>query len=239
MYCGNCFRDNTLVAELRRAGHEVLMIPLYLPMTLEDEDQSSGIPIFFSGVAVYLEQKVPFLGKVPGFVHDWLASPKLLRWAGKQATSTRPSELGDITLSMLRGEEGKQEREIAELVRYLKHHERPEVVSLSNALLVGMVRALKRELNVPVVCNLQGEDSFLDSLPESHRQITWQTLAERCRDVDLFVAPTQYFAELMGRRLNLPREKVRVIYNGLQLEGWEPARSAPEPPALGFCANVP
>ena len=61
MYCGNCFRDNTLVAEFRRAGHEVLMIPLYLPMTLDEENQSSGIPVFFSGVTVYLEQKFPIL----------------------------------------------------------------------------------------------------------------------------------------------------------------------------------
>src|SRR5690242_21881026 len=73
MYCGNCFRDNTLVAGLRREGHDVLMVPLYLPMTLDEEDQASGMPIFFSGVTVYLEQKVPLLGKMPGWMHKRLA----------------------------------------------------------------------------------------------------------------------------------------------------------------------
>ena len=44
MYCGNCFRDNALVAALHQQGHEVLMVPLYLPMTLDEEDQSAGTP---------------------------------------------------------------------------------------------------------------------------------------------------------------------------------------------------
>ena len=81
MYCGNCFRDNALVAEFRRRGHEVLMIPLYLPMTLDEEDQSSGIPVFFGGINVYLEQKLPLLGKMPDWLHKQLASPGLLKWA--------------------------------------------------------------------------------------------------------------------------------------------------------------
>lgn len=238
MYCGNCFRDNALVAEFRRQGHDVLMIPLYLPMTLDEEDQSSGIPVFFSGINVYLEQKMPLMGKMPDWMHKQLASPSLLKWASGRAAKTRAADLGDMTLSMIQGEEGNQAREIKELIQYLKQHERPQIVSLSNALLVGMVRSMKRELNVQVVCMLQGEDSFLDGLPDSHRQKTWDVLAERCREVDLFIAPSRYFAELMGRRLGIPPEKMRVIYNGLQLDGWQPADHLPQPPVLGFFARM-
>jgi glycosyltransferase involved in cell wall biosynthesis len=238
MYCGNCFRDNTLVAEFRRAGHEVLMIPLYLPMTLDEENQSSGIPVFFSGITVYLEQKFPILGKMPEWLHKQLASPALLKWAGRRAAKTQAAELGQLTLSMIKGEEGNQQREIVELIHYLKYHERPDVISLSNALLAGMVRLLKRELNVPVVCNLQGEDSFLDGLPDSHRQAAWSTLAERCREIDLFIAPSHYFGELMGRRLQIPPEKIKVIYNGIQLNGWEPASTPPDVPVLGYFARM-
>ena len=97
MYCGNCFRDNALVAEFRRQGHEVLMIPLYLPMTLEEEDQSSGIPVFFGGINVYLEQKLPLLGKMPHWLHKQLSSPGLLKWASGRAAKTRASDLGDLT----------------------------------------------------------------------------------------------------------------------------------------------
>lgn len=238
MYCGNCFRDNALVAGLRREGHDVLMIPLYLPMTLDEEDQASGIPIFFSGINVYLEQKLPLLGKMPEWLHKQLASPALLKWAARRAAKTRAAELGELTLSMIKGEEGRQLREIDELSSYLKNHQQPQIISLSNVLLAGMARKLKRDLNAPIVCMLQGEDSFLDALPESHRQLTWNTLSERCRDVDLFIAPSRYFADLMRQRLGLPPGKVRVIYNGLSLEGWSAPATPPDPPVLGYFARM-
>ncbi len=65
MYCGNCFRDNALVAALRKEGHEVTMVPLYLPLTLDEEDQSRETPIFFNGVNVYLEQQSSFYRNAP------------------------------------------------------------------------------------------------------------------------------------------------------------------------------
>jgi glycosyltransferase involved in cell wall biosynthesis len=238
MYCGNCFRDNALVAEFRRQGQEVLMIPLYLPMTLDEEDQSSGIPVFFGGINVYLEQKLPLLGKMPHWLHRQLASPGLLKWASRKAAKTRAAELGELTLSMIKGEEGRQVRELNELISYLRLHNRPDIISLSNALLVGMTRALRRELNVPVVCMLQGEDSFLDALPDSHREQTWQVLSERGKEVDFFIAPSRYFAELMARRLKIASDKIRVVYNGLLLDGWVSPETAPNPPVLGFFARM-
>ena len=56
MFCGNCFRDNALVSALRAQGHEVTMVPLYLPLTLDEDDQSTGTPIFYNGVNVYIGQ---------------------------------------------------------------------------------------------------------------------------------------------------------------------------------------
>jgi glycosyltransferase involved in cell wall biosynthesis len=221
MYCGNCFRDNALVAELRKLGHQVLMVPLYLPMTLDEEDQSRGTPIFFSGINVYLEQKSSFFRHAPGWLHRLLDSPALLRWASGKAARTRPDELGELTVSMLRGEEGNQSRELDELIGWLKQQPHPDVICLSNALLVGLVRKLKQELRSPVVCMLQGEDYFLDSLPQNQRELAWKTLAERAAEADVFVAPSRYFADLMGHRLNLPTDRVHVVFNGINLEGYE------------------
>src|SRR5690349_7479278 len=163
MYCGGCFRDNALVTALRRLGHNTVMVPLYLPMTLDEEDQSRGTPIFFGGINVYLEQKSAVFSKLPQWLHRLLDSPSLLQWAAGSAAKTRPEDLGDLTLSMLRGEQGHQVRELDELVGWLKTHFRPDVICLSNALLLGLVRRFKQELRVPVVCLLAGEDSFLDS----------------------------------------------------------------------------
>jgi glycosyltransferase involved in cell wall biosynthesis len=224
MYCGNCFRDNALVAALRRQGRQVLMVPLYLPMTLDEPDQSAGTPVFFSGINVYLEQKSAFYRRAPAWLHRILESPSLLRWAAGRAARTRPEEVGDLTVSMLRGEEGNQARELDALTGWLGQHPHPDVICLSNALLVGLVRKLKQQLRSPVVCMLQGEDYFLDSLPQSERDEAWKTLAERAAEVDLFIAPSRYFGDRMRDRLKLPAERVRVVFNGISLEGYEPAQ---------------
>jgi glycosyltransferase involved in cell wall biosynthesis len=250
MYCGGCLRDNALVAALRKLGHEALMVPLYLPLTLDEQDQSAGTPVFFGGINVYLQQKTALFRGAPGWLHDLFASRRLLTWAAGKAAKTRPADLGELTLSMLRGEAGNQAREIEELLGWLKTQPRTDVVSLSNALLIGMVRRLKAELHVPVACALQGEDFFLDGLPESHRAACWRALAERAAEVDLFVAPSRYFGDLMRERLGLAADRVRVVYNGINLEGYAVEGQKPDGrrqmadgkengvPTLGFFARM-
>jgi glycosyltransferase involved in cell wall biosynthesis len=220
MYCGNCFRDNALVAALRKRGHEVLMVPLYLPMTLDEESQAAGTPTFFGGINVYLQQQSAFFRRAPKWLHSLLDSPFLLKLAAGRAAKTRAADVGELTLSMLRGEEGNQVRELDELVAWLKTQPRPDVVLLSNALLVGFTRKLKAELGCKVVCNLQGEDAYLDSMPSPLRERVWTLLAERCRDCDLFLAPSRYFGDTMAKRLGLPADKVKVVFNGISLEGY-------------------
>lgn len=237
MYCGNCFRDNALVAALRKMGHEALMVPLYLPLTLDEEDQSRGVPIFFNGINVYLEQKSEWYRSAPEWVRRVFASPGLLKVASSRAAKTRASDLGEITLSMMRGEEGHQARELEELITFLKKQAKPDIICLSNALLAGMARRLKAELDAPIACVLQGEDTFLDALPDSHRDLVWKTLAERCAEIDLFIPPSQYFGELMRKRLNLPENRVRVIYDGINLDGYQVAET-PQYPTLGFFARM-
>ena len=237
MYCGGCFRDNALVAALRKQGHETLMVPLYLPLTLDEADQSAGTPTFFGGINVYLEQKSAIFRKAPKWLHSLLASPALLKWASKYSARTRAADVGDLMLSMLRGEEGNQARELSDLIAWLKTQPKPDVICLSNALLVGMARKLKAELNCAVTCLLGGEDAFLDGLPPSVRETAWKTLSDRCRDVDLFLPPTRYFGDLMSRRLTLRTNQVRVVPNGINLAGYQPAEPQ-SPPVLGYFARM-
>ena len=245
MYCGGCLRDNALVAALRKLGHQVVMVPLYLPLTLDEADQSAGTPIFFGGINVYLEQKVALFRAAPGWLRDLFASRRLLQWAAGKAAKTRAADLGELTLSMLRGEAGNQARELETLIAWLKTQPKPDVICLSNALLIGMVRRLKSELGIPVACALQGEDWFLDALAEAQRASCWRTLAERAAEVDLFVAPSRYFGELMRKRLGLPAERVRVVFNGINLDGYAVEGQAAKTesqntgvPVLGFFARM-
>ena len=238
MYCGNCFRDNALVAALRKLGHHTLLVPLYLPMRLDEEDQSHGTPIFFGGINVYLGQKSTLFRKAPGWLRNVLASPGLLKWAAGRAAKTRAEDVSDLTLSMLQGENGNQARDLEDFLGWIKTQARPDVICLSNALLAGMARRLKQEIGAPVVCSLQGEDTFLDALAEPYRTQCWATLSERAKEIDLFIAPSRYYGDLMARRLGVPPERVEVIYNGINLEGFAPAASLPTPPVLGYFARM-
>jgi glycosyltransferase involved in cell wall biosynthesis len=238
MYCGGCFRDNALVGALRRAGYQTLMVPLYLPLTLDEPDQSAGTPIFFGGINVYLDQKSALFRRAPPWLHTLLSSPALLKWASGRAAKTRAEDVGELTLSMLRGEEGLQARELRDLITWLKTQPKPGILCLSNALLTGLARRLKKELDVPIVCLLGGEDYFLDALPIAIRDTAWQILTERSADVDLFLPPSRYFADLMGKRLALHPGQMRVLPNGINVTGYEPSTLPQEPPVLGYFARM-
>jgi glycosyltransferase involved in cell wall biosynthesis len=238
MYCGNCIRDNALVRGLRELGHEVLMVPLYLPLTLDEPDQSAGTPVFFGGINVYLEHHWHAYDHAPHWLHDWLSSPALLRWAGKRSSAVAPRHLGGMTLSMLRGESGRQARELRELIAWLKSQPRPDVVCLSNVLLIGMAREIGRELSTPVICQFQGEDNFLDALPEPYRTQCWSEATARARDVRLFISPSQYFAGQMQGRLKLAPERIRVAPNGISLDGYPEANVTRTGQVIGFFARM-
>jgi glycosyltransferase involved in cell wall biosynthesis len=240
MFCGACLRDNALVSALRRQGHSVVMAPMYLPLTLDEDDQTDGMPIFFGGINVFLDQQSALFRKSPGWLHRLLASPSLLKLAAGAAGKTRAQDLGELTISMLRGEEGHQARELEELIRWLRL-EKPDVVCLSNALLAGMARRIRAEVGAPVICSLQGEDFFLDGLLEPHRTTAWRVAAERAADVDLFVSPSRYFGQFMAGRLNIAPERLKVVVNGINLDGYEaaaPRSGKAGPPVLGYFARM-
>jgi glycosyltransferase involved in cell wall biosynthesis len=139
---------------------------------------------------------------------------------------------------MLRGEEGRQSKELDKLLAWLSADEhRPDIVCLSNVLLAGLVRTIKTRLRVPIVCTLQGEDSFLDGLTEPYRQQAWEILSQRTGEVDAFIPVSHYHGHVMKQRLGLAPEKMHVVHNGIRLEGFGPAETAPHPPAIGYLAR--
>ena len=238
MYCGNCFRDNALVAELRRQGHDTLMVPLYLPMTLDEADASTGTPVFFNGINVYLEQQSGWFRGAPAWVHRLTGSGLLLKVAGRFAARTRAEHVGELTLSMLRGEQGHQARELDQLLAFLQLQPQVDAVCLSNAMLLCFARRLQADLRARVLCNLQGEDAYIDARPEPGRTAVWELMAERARDVDLFLAPSRYFAGRMAGRMKLDPARVAVVHNGIRLEGYVPASRPADPPAIGYFARM-
>ena len=236
-FCGSCVRDNALVAALRRLGHDALSVPLYLPHLVDEADASAGAPLFFGGVNVYLQQHSALFRKSPAWVDRLFDSRLLLDMAAKRAGMTDMKEVGAMTVSMLRGEDGNQAKELEKLVAWLAE-ERPDVVCLSNALLAGMARRIRREAKAPVACTLQGEDFFLDGMPEPFRGEAWALLRERAAEIDAFIPVSRYYGDVMARRLGLPAERVRPVWNGIALDGYATAEAPPDPPVVGFLARL-
>jgi glycosyltransferase involved in cell wall biosynthesis len=232
MYCGSCMRDNTLVAALCKAGHDALLIPTYAPIRTDEADVSQR-RVFFGGINVYLEQKFWLFRHTPRFIDRLLNSRPLLRWASRFAVKTKYSELGQLTVSMLRGTHGKQRKEVAKLAGWLAADVKPEVVVLTNALLSGVVPELRRTLGVPIIVTLQGDDIFLDALPDADRRACAELIRENCSDAG-FICTSRYYADYMAGYLGLPREKMHVVYPGINLAGHGGARDlTPRPPSLG------
>ena len=237
-YCGTCMRDNALVAALQAQGHDAMLLPMYLPHFVDEQSVAEDAPLFFGGINVYLQQKAKFFRHSPAWLDGWLDSPALLNRAASRAGMTSARDLGDLTLSMLQGEEGHQAKELEKVIAWLSRKEnRPDVVCLSNVLLIGLARRIREALGVPVVCTLQGEDSFVDALPEPDR--CWQALRERAADVSVFVAVSRYYGAVMTRRLGLAPERVEVVYNGINLAGYTtPAPGPRNPPVIGYLARM-
>jgi len=242
MYCGACIHDNTLAAALAQLGHDVPLIPTYTP-TRTDEANVSLPRVFFGGINVFLQQRFALFRHTPWWLDRVFDSPALLRLASRFASRTEPAELGALTVSMLRGEEGNQRKELRKLIAWLKEEVRPQIVCLTNALLIGMAREIKRELRVPVVCGLPGEDIFLDGLPEPLRSEARALLRERCCDADGFIAMSRYYGDFMADYLGVARERIHVVRPGLNLEGYREMRSAEcgvrnEPVVIGYFARI-
>jgi glycosyltransferase involved in cell wall biosynthesis len=237
-YCGSCLRDNSLVHGLRAKGHEVLMVPLYLPLVTDEPPENEDAPIFLGGISMFLEQKVAAFRYIPEWLNRILSSSPLLHLAANLASMTTARQLGEATVAMLQGQPDRQAQEVERLVAWLRSQHPPEVICMSNSLLGGLTRRLKDEFKVPIVCSLQGEDSFLDALPEPYRGQSWDLLSKRCAEMDHFIAVSEYFADSMRGRLGIPGNKVTVVYPGISVSDFKPAAEPPNPPVVAYLARI-
>ena len=235
-YCQNCMRDAALVQALRRQGIDVVMVPMYLPMFTDGNPEHT--PVFFGGINVWLQQKSSLFRKTPRWLDRLFDSKWMLRRAAKMEGTTSAAGLGAMTLSMLEGSDGNQRKEMARLIQWLAEQEKPDVVHISNALLIGLAAEIKSVLNVPVVCTLQDEDDWLDKINPPFKQACWQAIAARCKNVDRFISVSRWFADRMSERLKIARDKIDVVHIGIDLKGYEPAPLDLNPPVLGFLSRM-
>src|ERR1051325_4324072 len=139
MYCGSCLRDNALAAELMAQGHDVTLVPIYTP-TLTDEDNVSQERVFFGGISVYLQQHSALFRKTPWLLDRLWDSGFALKMASRRSIPVDPRMLGELTVSMLKGEDGHQRKELRKLIHWLQSETAPDVITLPNSLLIALAR---------------------------------------------------------------------------------------------------
>lgn len=237
-YCQNCLRDHLLIRALRRQGHDVVMVPLYLPMYAGAIAAETDAPLFFGGISIYVRERVPFLRHMPAWLDRLLNLPLLLRQAAAREGSTNAAELGDMTLSMLEGTGGNQKQEFERFLEWLKTQPQPDVIHISNALLLGFVPSLREATSAALVCSLQDEEPWVNSMRPPHDRLCWESMARHARHIARFVATSRWYAERMQERMALAPGQTAVIYPGIDVPPEMPALQQADPPTIGYLARL-
>jgi len=222
-YCGNCMRDSKYVPALKALGHDVVKLPMYLPLFANVEEENDT-PVFYGAVSIYLKQLYPIFRKAPKWVDTLLNAKPLLKLAAKYSGSTDAKGLEDMTISMLMGEEGLQSEELERMVDWIVDHYKPDVIHLSNALLLGLAPTIKRRLDTVLICSLQDEDVWVDVMDPQFRDRVWGLMQKAVEHVDGFVAVSDYYAARMKESMKIPVEKLTSIHIGV-----DPADYFPHP----------
>jgi glycosyltransferase involved in cell wall biosynthesis len=237
MYCGSCLRDNALAAELIARGHDVILQPVYTP-TRTDEPNVSAPTVVFGGISVYLQQKSALFRSLPRLVDRLWDAPRVIDALARRSASTDPRHLGDLTISMLRGEGGHLRREFDKLAAWTSRTDPPDVINLPNSLLIALAAPLRQQFNRPVCCTLQGEELFLNGLLPRFREEALALIRAQVRSVDRFIAVSDSCAAYMGQLLGIPNGKMSVVPLGIRMDGYRRPQHGDGSFRIGYFARV-
>jgi glycosyltransferase involved in cell wall biosynthesis len=239
MFCGSCMHDNALAKAMAAIGIDCILQPVYTPIRTDEENVADG-RVFLGGIHVYLLQQFPWLRHLPHRLRGVLDFPPLIRWATKRAGGTDPALLGDLAVSMLRGSHGHQAEEFERLTDWIVNEIQPQAVVLTNLLIGGGLPELRRRLpETKLIVMLQGDDIFLDHLPQTSRSMAIGLCTDLVKQIDHFCCHSKFYAEKMGALLEIPEEKIVLTPLSIDLAPYDappvhPAPPGAKPSAAGF-----
>jgi len=229
-YCGNCFRDNLHASALRKAGHAITIMPLYLP--LKHPSFQADTPLFFPATTYYTAQRFFSTIKMPKWLERLSSSEAMLDIASSMSGSTSAKGTEAMTLSMITGDGTAFQDQINQLLDWMKGEEMPDIIHLSSSLLIGIAKILRQHLNIPIVCSVQDEEVWLDQMDERDASAAWQGIMDNSCYIDRFVTTSQFYKEVLNQRIPQITE-VEVIYPGIDRSRYT-ADSKPKDPVIGF-----
>ena len=229
-YCGNCFRDNLQANALRKNGHDVIIMPLYLPFRYESF--KADTPLFFPATTFYVAGKFFRKGGIPLWISRLLESKPMLNIASSFSGTTSAAGLEGITLSMIHGNDPVFTEQINTMIHWIEHHEKPDIIHLSTTLLIGIAKAVKQRMNISVVCSLQDEEVWIDSLEGTYLQEAWQGITDNIGYIDKFVTTSEFYKKTVLARIPQITD-VEVIYPGMDVSKYA-SDQYPVDPVIGF-----
>ena len=236
-YCQNCAYSMGLVQGFKNLPHTAVLAPMYIPFIM-DRPFEPDAPIFYGALNVYLKEKFSLLRHMPRWLENLLNSRPLLRWIADKSASTDPAGLEEMTIEVMKGEDGRHRDELGRLVSWLKDSAKPDIVHLSNALLIGIAITIKKELDIPVFCNLDDENAWLDEMREPYSSQGWDLIRDGAKIIDRFISASDYYAELVRSRIDVPEIKIQVVPKGIPVDEFVPAAPAFDPSVIGFMSRM-
>jgi len=237
-YCGNCLRDDKFHLAMKKQGHQVTKLPMYLPL-FSDEHDLNEIPVFYGAISIYLKQLYPIFRHAPAWFDRLLNSSPMMKLAASMAGSTSAKGLEEMTISMLMGEEGKQKDELNRMVSWMAEYLHPDVIHLSNALLLGLAPKLKKEFpNAIIVCSLQDEDVWVDAMKNDFRDKIWNLMSTKSEYVDGFIAVSDFYSKVSIDKMKLPTEKVFTNHLGVDPDEYKYISSAKKNRNIGYISRM-
>ena len=235
-YCENCLRDAAIVRTLRALGHDALVAPMYLPLPEPDFGRTDR-RVFCGAVGLYLAESVPFLRGMPRWLERIVDSRPALALASRMSGSTDPSSLSELTLSMLAGEGDFYARELDGLARWIAREAKPDIVHLSNALILAIAGRIRSETRIPVVVSLQDEDTWIDELDPEDAERAWSLVGRQAANADLFMPVSDFYARSLAAKLGIDLERMRVVPIGIDVERYRTSVRA-DPPRIGYLSRL-
>lgn len=239
-YCTNCYRDMLFFKAIKKYGNaEVEALPLYLPPEKIYVENGFSTDVFFGAVSLFIREKIPALEKMPTFLEKIFDSPPLLNIAAKSASSTRTSGLEEMTLSLIDSSSRKHIKELENLVKYLRESAKPDIIHLSNSLIIGLAKQIKDYLDVKIVCSLQNEDDWINEMKEPYQSKAWKMIGKESVNVDAFISPSKYFRDFIVSKTGISSDKIKIVPTGIEPEtAVIPAAKKAVEPAIGFLSRV-
>lgn len=228
-YCGNCFRDNLQANALRKAGHEVTVMPLYLP--LKDVSFRGDTPLFFPAVSLFVERKYFKKKSLPRWMEKLLNSDWALDMASSMSGTTSSAGLEDMTLSMIQGDDRIFMQHVSMIINWMQNHERPDIIHLSSSLVIGIAKVIKQTCNIPIVCSLQDEEIWIDPLGND-ADAAWKGIWDNIRYIDAFTVSSDWYRQSVLKRTD-KLSRIHVVYPGLNLDKYV-SDDYPADPVIGF-----